>query len=166
LSRKFNPSKPLSERRVLEWVHWPQALAPSVTVGMEKHKGSGAGFVSAIGMAGQALSARFDPPLPTDRIVVFYPKRKAAVVKRSIRYRRHATRKGGGLTDLKGLSICATRRLQGVCMAFRIEDVEAHRTPADCYYVKVESPGRSAKKLNPEPLYAEAESNLGTEIHE
>jgi len=154
--RRGRPPIPKSEPWVARWTLWPQALAPNVVGRMTL----GPAYSYSLLRAAQQLSAKLKPPLPINKIVVFYPRRFAKAV--SLHLLR--TRKRKGLGEFKGLSICASSRLCHVCMAFRIEDVENHRTPADAYHVDIQARG-GKKNIEPVPLYA-AEENFGQEIHE
>lgn len=109
--------------------------------------------------AARKLSERFTPPLPLEAIVVFYPSKFRVRVSGNLSYLKSR----GSLEEFKGLTISATKNLSALAVAFRIEDVEAHRTPADAYHVTIRT--REGKRgIEPAPLYTKEESNLGREI--
>lgn len=143
------------------WRYWPQALAPSEVVELKRTR-TGAvkhGRHYSLLRCAMLLSERVHVPI--EEIVVFYPVRLRASVSRRIRH----TRSEKGLEEFKGLTICATDELKFLAIAFRIEDVEAHRTPADAYHVNIRT--RAGKRrIEPAPLYTKEESNLGKEIRE
>jgi hypothetical protein len=122
------------------------------------HKDSG--YVDKMLLCAKTLAERANVALGD--VVVFYPRHLG-----DHNIWKTIQRKPS-LEKYKGLTICTTTSLRENCMAFLIKDVEAHKTPANAYFVKVKRPRKKDLdvKLNPEPVYTAEESNLGEEIHE
>lgn len=157
--------KPAPAKPVRWWAAWPQEIAPSEAGPFRRPKtkserGRAPGYQYKLLYVAKRLADRLDD-MPLAKIVVFYPAWARPHVARNL---QRARKKLGALSEFQGLSVCATRSLRELCMAFRIEDVENHRTPADAYYIRIQ--GGKAGKLEPVPLYTEEESNLGKEIVE
>lgn len=113
----------------------------------------------------ERLAARTQTPL--DGIVVFYPRHLASCINSHLWMVKKAMGIDAYLERFKGLTICATPRLVQVAVAFRIEDVEQHRTPADAYYLRAyrTEAERNRCRMDPEPIYT-AEENFGRESHD
>lgn len=151
----------MTDRRPVRWRQWPQALAPNEAVELKRTRVGVAkcGHHYSLLRCATLLSWRINVPL--EEIVVFYPLHLRPNVSRNIRRQRAEK----GLDDFQGLTICATRDLKRLAVAFRIEDVEAHRTPADPYHVNIRT-REGKRRIEPAPLYSKDESNLGKEIRE
>ena len=116
-------------------------------------------------LVAERLAARTDTPI--DGIVVFYPRHLNASINSSLWSIKQYMGIDAYLEKFKGLTICATPRLVQVAIAFRIEDVEQHRTPADAYYLRAYKTDaeRNRCMMEPEPIYS-AEENFGKVSHD
>lgn len=158
----------LSQARVVrDWLHWPQGIAPSAWYWMRDplkvqaqkrfRKLDRMSYIMRIVNCAKLLIVQLKDRGPTmDEIVVFYPQKYHHLVTDNLR-KKHRT-----AIAARGLSICSTPHLRTRCMAFRIADVEQHKTPADPYFVQITA--SAGRRIRPAPIYTAEESGIGEVI--
>jgi hypothetical protein len=158
--------KPEPKPHVRCWTEWPQSFARHEEIGLGTRgryatKGRGHRLL----LVAERLAARSKTPI--DGIVVFYPRHMNNAINSHLWFLKQRLGIDEYLKRFKGLTICATPRLVHVAIAFRIEDVENHRTPADAYYLRAyrTEAERNRCLVDPAPIYT-AEENEGREIHQ
>lgn len=152
-------TSPMKENKVHQWTDWPQQLAMNEVWKPDVRHGTECGVLQAALMAAKNLKRRLDSK--DEEIVVFYPRRFRDLVSKDLKRLRGSAR----IAAFRNVMVSATPRLQRACVAFLVKDVEAHRTPADAYFVVGTGRKGAEQHLEPKPLY-EPEENFGERVDE